>query len=408
MLLLDPRLTAAEKAERERMFRPEAAVRVMRGDVSLAFGTFIPVVESALMNVSLDEKIVDAPADRQDALTQFSSGSTGIPKMIVRSKRSLLAELADYATEQHAPASDSVVLCLVPLCHSFGLLSAAAHTLGQGGTLVFPEMLKPSLMMQTIIAQQVSHLYGVAFHYQLLAGEWDKYTDIDTSSWRSDLRLLSSGGPFPEPLLHSMLGRGLPVGQQYGMSEVGYIAVQWAGLPTGSVGSVASRLQAEVTDEGELVLVLEQSPYRCEQAQWEPDAAVEAGGRLFTQDAVTIDELGRLYIGKRMNDQLSIGGLKLSLSEIEQELSAHPSIQDCCVVSYEQPLIGTVLEAFVVRSGEADLTETEIKEWLASRLARYKIPRRIRYIDEIPVSPAGKIMRGALLKEYCHEPAAAN
>lgn len=407
LLLLDPRLTAAEKSDREQMFRPEAAVRGREGAASPTLGLFSPNVESVLLFDPSDIQISPTSLER-GALTQFSSGSSGIPKMIVRSSQSLEAELADYAAEQHAPSGDSVVLCLVPLCHSFGLLSAAMHTLGQGGTLVFPEMLKPGIMMQTIVDQQISHVYGVAFHYQLLAGEWDKQLSANGNGWRSDLRLLSSGGPYPEQLLHAMLSRGLPVGQQYGMSEVGYIAVQWSGLPTGSVGSIASRLQGEVTEEGELVLALEQSPYRFESQQWQPSSDNCKGGKLYTQDSVTMDELGRLYIGKRKNDQVSIGGLKVAVSEIEQALKAHPRIHDTCVVSYERSPIGTVLEAFVVSDVDAALTEAVVKEWLDDRLARYKIPRRIRFIDEIPVSPAGKIMRGALLKEYCNEPAAAN
>ncbi|PWW06543.1 acyl-CoA synthetase (AMP-forming)/AMP-acid ligase II [Paenibacillus cellulosilyticus] len=411
LLLLDPRLTAAEKADRERMFRPEAGVSVQNGVASAAFGVFSPQVDAELALYHVEEQISQTESPEQDALIQFSSGSSGIPKMIVRSKHSILAELEDYATEPYSPGTDSMVLCLVPLCHSFGLLSSAIHTLSHGGTLVFPEMLKPGIIMQTIVEQQITHVYGVAFHYQLLANEWDKQLETE-HRWHPELRLLCSGGPFPETLLQTMLSRGLPVGQQYGMSEVGYIAVQWSGLPIGSVGSIAKRLQAEVTDEGELVLALNQSPYRFEQAQWVPHSGTDreayAGGRLFTQDLVSLDELGRLYIGKRKNDQVSIGGLKVAISEIEQVLRTHPQIVDACVVSYEQPSSGTVLEAFVVSHEAAELAESIIKEWLSDRLARYKIPRRIRFINEIPVSPAGKIIRGVLLKEYCHEPAAAN
>lgn len=334
----------------------------------------------------------------ETAMVLFSSGSTALPKQIARTFSSLRSELNQYALEPGAPDASSRVLCLVPVSHSFGLISSVVHTLIRGGTVLFPETPKPRAIVETIIHQQATHVFGVAFHYRQMAGEWIKHN----RQWHPSLCLLSSGGPISEDLLAQMSGLQLPVGQQYGMSEVGYIAVQWDGLPQGAVGRPAGHLDVALTAEQELVIALDRSPYEDGGGEWRAPSSPGGKGRLHTQDIVSVDGEGYLSIVRRKNDQVSIGGLKVTLSEIEQTLKSHPHVRDCCAVSVELPAAGTVIEAFVVWNDNGEYPTAAMKEWLGGRMARYKIPRGIHSVRDIPVSPAGKIMKGALLKECAY------
>lgn len=99
-----------------------------------------------------------------------------------------------------------------------------------------------------------------------------------------------------------------------------------------------------------------------------------------------------------MNRQVSIGGLKVNLEEVEARLAEHPHIAQCCVVGNMHPVYGTYLEAFVVWNESGELPFTEIKAWLAAGMADYKIPKAISVVQEIPTSPSGKVLRGELIK----------
>jgi|GEM_PF-3128952 len=332
------------------------------------------------------------------ALVLFSSGSTGLPKMIVRTFASLEREWAHYHCEAGAPGADSRVLCLVPVSHSFGMLSATAATLRQGGLVLFAEDPKPQHLLAVLEREAVTHVYGVAFHYQMLARELERRTP----ELPAKPLLLSSGGPLPAALI-AKYGEtfGLPLGQQYGMSEVGYIAVDFAGNRPGSVGRLSPHIAAACLEDNQLAISLPQSPYVVEQLNW--CAGEGPAGTLLTQDIVRLDEEGYLYIQSRSNDQVSIGGLKVNLQEVESELNKHPLVKESCVVAYEHAVAGSVLEAFVVwREPERPGVFAELGPWLRERMADYKVPRRFRAIERIPVSPAGKINKGELIKECLH------
>ncbi|MCD1259615.1 long-chain fatty acid--CoA ligase [Paenibacillus athensensis] len=353
----------------------------------------------------------------QPALVLFSSGSTGLPKMIVRTFASLEREWAHYQLEDGAPGADSRVLCLVPVSHSFGMLSATAATLRQGGLVLYAEDPKPQQLVALMEHEAVTHVYGVAFHYQLLARELER----SKPTLSAKPLLLSSGGPLPAELTAKYSETiGLPLGQQYGMSEVGYIAVDFAGSRPGSVGRIAPHIAAARLEDNQLAISLPQSPYATEQLNWCEGAGVETGagtgtgpfgidtgtgpsGTLLTQDIVRLDEDGYLYIQGRSNDQVSIGGLKVNLKEVEGELNNHPLVKESCVVAYEHAVAGSVLEAFVVwREPERPGEFSELGQWLRERMADYKVPRRFRALEQIPVSPAGKINKGELIKECLH------
>ncbi|MCG7408931.1 long-chain fatty acid--CoA ligase [Paenibacillus sp. ACRRX] len=410
IMILDQRLTEAEKQARLLQYRPDIIICSDAGaGIAPAFQLDVPFQvrpcsyeeEAPISNTAQEVEHNHA------ALVLFSSGSTGIPKLIKRDSAALLAEWSSYSEEDGSPDEHARVLCLVPVSHTFGLVSAVVHTLRRGGTIVFPEMIKPRAIVDIIAEQSITHMYGVAFHYQLLL------TELEQRRHALPCKLplmLCSGGPLPAQLLQQYQDKlHVGIGQQYGMSEVGYIAVDFRALQPGSVGSIASHLSWMIDEEQQLGIQLPCSPYVTQQENWIPhdkassSAAQPAEGILLTQDVVEMNDSCWLTITGRANDLVSIGGLKVKITEVEHTLRGHPDIHDCCVVALPHPIYGHILEAFIVWGPEQWQSFEQLTHWLKQHLADYKIPRKFRVVEHIPTSAAGKILKGQLMKEIAYE-----
>lgn len=394
VMLLDQRLKPSERAWRVADYAPDM---IMTSLTSTAGGIqpFQPEVPVQIQDYNIERRYETdgkQETDKDDPmlLVMYSSGSTGIPKRIIRSASSIQAELSQYSGEPHAPEAGSRVLCLAPLTHAYGLLSACLHTLYAGGTVYIPPVLRPLELARLIEAHAITHVFGVQFHYQLLEKAW-RHADPPVKP----PICVCSGGPLSHELADRYRRLGIRLTEQYGMSEVGYIAVDFTGRASGSVGPIADHHRWRIDDEGQLVLELPRNPYGTSQANW---ISTDEGGLLETQDLVSLDELHHLTVIGRMNRQVSIGGLKVNLEEIELQLNGHPHIAQCCVVDNAHPVYGTYLEAFIVWNHRGEVPIPELKNWLAAMIADYKIPRMIHVVPDIPTSPSGKILRGELMK----------
>ncbi|WP_051287220.1 class I adenylate-forming enzyme family protein [Paenibacillus taiwanensis] len=410
IMILDQRLTAAEKEARLQQYRPAVVIGSDTGaGVAPTFQVEVPyqVRLCSEQEEAPDSNTLQETKHHQLALVLFSSGSTGIPKLIRRDRASLLTEWSSYSEEEGSPNEHARVLCLVPVSHTFGLVSAVVHTLRCGGTIVFPEMIKPRAIVDQIAEQSITHMYGVAFHYQLLLTELEQRRHMLPGKLPL---MLCSGGPLPAQLLQQYEDKlHVGIGQQYGMSEVGYIAVNFRALHPGSVGSIAKHLSWIIDEERQLGIELPCSPYVTQQHNWIPHQEASsnrvqpAEGILLTEDLVSMDESGCLTITGRANDLVSIGGLKVKITEVEHTLRGHPDIHDCCVIALPHPIYGHILEAFIVWGPERWLSFDQLTQWLKQHLADYKIPRKFRVVEHIPTSAAGKILKGQLMKEIAYE-----
>ncbi|SEG71405.1 class I adenylate-forming enzyme family protein [Paenibacillus sp. UNC499MF] len=418
VLLLDQRMKEDEKQARLRLFSPDLTLSAELPNPKQVVSFFQPEVAVSLS--AEDGKNADRsapagnnsdgvpqPSNEWQALTLFSSGSTGTPKSITRTYQSLLDEWSGYAREEGSPGLNSLVLCLVPLSHALGLMSAAMHTLLQGGTVAFPDFINGEEIVSAIERYEVSHVYGVAFHYKLMEARMEEFVR-QSGNVRSGkpLYLISSGGPLPSDLAGRYRERiGLPIGQQYGMSEIGYISVDFTDSHSPSLGKISQHIRYEWSEEQpQLAIRLDKSPYADKQDNWITDPHGDGtSGTLYTQDLVHIDEHGFLTVIGRSNDQISIGGLKVTLQEIEAALREHPLIREAAAVHYEHPVLERVIEAFIVWDKPA-VTQPldDIIRWLRNVLSDYKIPKKLHVIEQLPLSAAGKLLRGELLKEHSH------
>lgn len=419
VLVLDQRLTEEEKLQRIQRFKPDLWIQ-SRPNISSGISSFEGDVEDVVVPFA-----PQTPANRQDetflygweikldssfqnstqqldlpALVLFTSGSTGIPKQVIRTFESLKNEWEHYVQFDGAPKPSDTVLCLAPISHSFGLLSASLYTLQMGGTVIFPSSIRAQDVTQVIHDFKVTHVYGVNFHYQLLARLWRK-TPPDFSIKPV---FLSSGGKLDLNIVNEFREVfGFQIGQQYGMSEVGFISVDFRGDKSGCVGRISKHFERHIDSQGQLVLHLSRSPYTEDEPNWENDGSGLGGGYLYTQDVVKVDKDGDAFIIDRMNQQVSVGGLKVNLDEVEDVLKSHPIVADCAVIARDHDVFGSQLEAFIVLNNMECMSNSEVRKWLTGILAPHKVPRFIYIIDEIPYSQTGKKLKGKLLKECMHD-----
>jgi acyl-coenzyme A synthetase/AMP-(fatty) acid ligase len=330
------------------------------------------------------------PADSDHALIQFSSGSTGASKVIARTSADLVAELDRYARLADFPRRGERVVTLASMVHVLGLVGGLLHGLHAGVTLVFPERLTAEGILATVAAApEPTTILGVPFHAELLASV------TDPRPLPQLVRMIVAGELVRPDVPGKFLARyGVPLGTMYGMTEIGVIATDLSGTDWPSVRPTHG---IEVSaDSGELRIRMAATPYI-----GLADPTRFADGWLRTKDAAKVDEAtGLVTILGRLDSQISVGGLKVDLTEVEQTLAAIPGVVEV-VVAFD----GDV-EAYVALT--ADSTVDSLQPFITSELAPFKRPRRVHVLDRLPRTASGKLVRNPVaLREAAQGAAAA-
>lgn len=369
VMLLDHRLAPGEVSQLFRICRPQFHIRSTNPAQALTpFRDEREVLVNFLRN--------GLPAQSDHVLYQFSSGSTGQPKVIGRTAESLLAEVDCFSRIDQMPTRSERVLLLNSLSHSFGLIGGVLHALHAEATLVFPPRIGARDFLTVLADRNVNVIFGVPVHFDL-------FSRIDNPPALPHLRLAVSGGEaLPREVFDRFeQGYGLRIGQAYGMTEVGIIATDLAGESAPpSVGRLAPGIKARV-DGGELHVRLDRSPYLLES-----DPPRWADGWLRTFDLAEIDsDTGMLAVTGRADSMVVVGGLNVDLTEVETVLLAHDQVTEAVVV------YGDVIEAHLAVTDQ--LAEGDLASWCRQRLAGHKIPRRFYVRSELPRTANGKLIR---------------
>jgi len=341
-------------------------------DAAVGAGTMMTREAVDLNIAQCADELVGRHAEH--GLIQFSSGSTGQPKIIGRTFESLCEEARRIATIADFTRAEDGVLLLNSLTHSFGMLVGVLNTLRRGARIVLARSPLPADLRATFERRRVSIVLGVPFHFELLA-------QLPPGCDLSGVRLAISGGErLPTAVAGAAAKRlGVAIGQAYGTTETGLIAFAARGTED-SVGQILPGICAEQRDE-ELYVRLDRSPYLSEGG-----AQRYAAGWLRTYDRVSLDEATRELRVKGRADSLVIaGGLKIDLKEIEEELCRAPGVRESLVIGSE------IIEAFV--AADERVRGQDLLEWCRERLADYKIPRRVHVLSSLPRTPTGKLLR---------------
>ena len=317
------------------------------------------------------------PATTGHRLVQFSSGSTGRPKVIGRTARSLATEVDRFAGVPGMPVKGDRLLLLSSTAHSFGLIGGLLYSLAAGVSVVFAPRVSARDMLRTAREHRITAVFGVPTHYELLAAATDPGT-------LPDLRVAVSGGEIMPPQVAAGFAQryGVAVGEAYGTTETGIVAIDVGGTLRPSVGRAAPGVVVRV-ERGELDVALDESPYL-----FDSGGTQYADGWLHTRDRAELDATGAVSVRGRADSLVVIGGLKVDLTEVENVLREHPAVEQAVLVHED------VTEAYVaVRAGVERPSAEELVRWCRERVADYKVPRVVRVLDALPRTSNGKLVR---------------
>lgn len=317
-----------------------------------------------------------APASSPHALIQLSSGSTGPSKVIARTADDLVFELERYALLPQFPSRGHRIVLLSSMVHVLGLVGGLLQALHAGAQLVIPERMTAAGILSAIAAGTTpTTVIGVPFHAELLTAV------AEPPALPALARMIVAGELTRPGLPEAFTARySVPLGSMYGMTELGVIATDLTGELRPEL-EPTDRLQLREQD-GELHIRMPQTPYlgATDPGRW-------SDGWLHTRDAARLDlDSGRLTILGRRDSQVSIGGLKVDLTEVEQTLSQVKGVT-AAVLVFEAGAI----EAYVTLDEGA--SAEDVRAELATQVASFKMPRHLRVLPEMPRTSTGKLLR---------------
>ena len=352
------------------------------------------------------EADVFATVDRRPddlAVILYTAGTTGQPKGVALSHANLLSN-ARSAASLYELDRTQWSLAVLPLSHSYGLtLMNASHILGTRGVLL--RWFNPELVLETIQRYRVQQMAGVPtmFVYLLNFADADRF---DTSS----MKLWGSGAaPLPveivEPFEKRFGGRLL---EGYGLTEASPVvsAHRYSGeRRLGSVGQPIPGVDVAIVDDDDRALPVGEVGEVCVRGPSvmlgyyrmpEETARTIRNGWLHTGDMGRLDVDGFLYIVERKKELIIRGGFNIYPREVEEVLYAHPAVAEAAVVGMRDAVMGEDVLAFVVPKAGAAPTAADLMAFCQERLAKYKCPKQVRFVETLPKSPIGKILRKEL------------
>jgi len=350
------------------------------------------------------------------AALPYSSGTTGLPKGVMLSHYNLIANvyqlLAPNAT-QLSPADN--MLCFLPLYHIYGLNVALNPMLALGATLVLMPRFNVPQLLGLLTSERVTMMPVVPPALNVLnqAAEAGQFPANHHVAW-----VKSGAAPLAPELARRFTElTGIIVNQGYGMTEaspvthLGYVSPPAMNRPT-SIGQPLAQTECRVLDAndrevalsepGELVM---RGPQFMLGYWKEPQAtaAVLRDGWYWSGDIVNRDDDNFFYVLDRRKEMIKYKGFPVAPAEVEAVLMEHPAVRDCGVVARPNLDAGEIPCAFVVlREGELsdDAMKKSLCGFVADRLTHYKQPREIHFVDAVPRTPSGKILRRELRKNF--------
>lgn len=340
---------------------------------------------------------------------QYTSGTTGFPKGVMLSSRNIVNNGYQLGGLLGYTPSDRLCLC-VPLFHCFGCVIGVLGAFTHGACLCAVEAFDPKRVLQTIDRERCTALYGVPtmFIAELESPDFARY---DLTSLRTGVM---AGALCPESLMRRVMTEmHLPeITIAYGMTESSpgiTMTPRTASVEQRSqtVGLVLPELDVKIVDpatgaeratgeRGELCC----RGYNVMKGYYNnPDAtraAIDAAGWLHTGDEASFDADGYVRITGRIKDLIIRGGENIAPKEIEDRLREHPAISDAYVYGVADAFFGEAVAAAVRCKGEPGLTDVASEEliaWCAATLAKFKVPRYVRFVSEFPMTASGKIQK---------------
>lgn len=342
--------------------------------------------------------------DNEDiALLMYTSGTTGKAKGVMLSHTNLwwnntnLLHLFDVL-------ENDATLVVAPLFHIAGLNVTTFTTWQKGGEVVLHRRFDPTACLNEISNRRITTLFGVPAMLSAVSQD-PSFSDRDLSSLRM---IICGGAPVPEALLHTFAARGIAVLQGYGLTETApsatFLVAEHALTKLGSAGKAPLFTEVQVVDANgtQLTGVRDQGEIcvrgpNVTRGYWNnPEAtaaAIDQDGWFHTGDVGYFDREGFMYVVDRIKDMIISGGENVYPAEVENVLYGHMAVTEVAVVGLPDDRWGEAVAAIVAPTPGHSLTLEDLRDYGASRLARYKLPTRLILVDELPRNPSGKVLK---------------
>ncbi|MGD2269260.1 MAG: long-chain-fatty-acid--CoA ligase [Desulfobacterales bacterium] len=361
-----------------------------------------------LVDKSPAEKSIEEMDENDIALMIYTSGTTGQPKGVMLSHNNLHQNAIGAWEASEWEKAEITILCL-PLAHSFGVVTMTAGFLSpfEKAFYVLMRWFDPEEVFRLIEKYRASNFIGVPTMYQLLLNHpaAEKY---DPSSLE---RCTISAAPVTEELYRAFTTKfNCKMYEGYGLTEASpAVALCRPSMPLkkGSTGIPIPGVEIKIFDpddnelpageQGEIVVKGPNVMVGYYKRPEETQAALR-GGWLHTGDAGYLDEKGYLYVTDRLKDMVIKGGYNLYPSEIEGYLQEHPAIAEVSVIGIPDEKYGETIMAFVVLLPGRELSEEELIDYAKAKITPFKAPSRVKFVEALPKSLVGKVLKNALRK----------
>lgn len=340
------------------------------------------------------------------AVLMFTSGTAGFPKAAMLSHGNLLANLEQIQRHPfRAQTADDVSLGVLPFFHIFGLNVVLGISLYSGGSVLTVERFDPESALEAIAKHGITTISGAP---AMWAG-WAHLPGAEADAFSSVRSASSGASKLDETVRTTIVERfGLEVNEGYGLTEASPVVTTSMGIPAPpeSIGAPLPGVRLRLIDsDGQDVLVGDAGEIRVQgpnvfQGYWQdPEATANAlteDGWLKTGDLAVVDESGFLFLVDRMKDLIIVSGFNVYPGEVESVLAEHPAIAQAAVVGVQHPHSGEAVKAYVVVAEGKAVEEDDVIAFCEQKMARYKCPQKIIFVDEIPQGLGGKVLKREL------------
>jgi long-chain acyl-CoA synthetase len=356
----------------------------------------------------MDAAPVDiVPCDDDDlAVLMFTSGTAGFPRAAMLTHGNLLSNLEQLQANPHREQrADDVSLGVLPFFHIFGLNVVLNLALQTGGAVLAIERFDPESALESIRKHGVTLIAGAPAMWSA----WALLPGAPEDAFAT-VRIAGSGAAKLDPTVRDLMRTrfGVSIDEGYGLTEASPVVTTSTGIPSpaGSIGAPLPGVKVRLIDaDGLDVLVGDVGELRVQgpnvfKGYWGDEEATARAltpdGWLMTGDLALVDDEGFLFIVDRLKDLIIVSGFNVYPAEVESILIEHPGVESAAVVGVQHPHSGEAVKAYVVAAEGSSIEEDDVIAFCEQRLARYKCPQKVWFVDELPSGLGGKVRKREL------------